>query len=304
MISMEIFKVSVLVLCLVSTLIGILASSFMEGHRRSLALGQSFTAGVLLAAGLVHMLPDAERVLTHELKSSFPLAHAIAGFVFCLLPIVQEMALACASLTSTGCCALATATPTALSQAVTGGHSQKLLLPLLKRDVRDPAHPVGPSSLPSSSDNQLAKMPLGKAIALFAALGFHSVMEGMGLGSALQSQQVLSISAALLSHKVLDGFAMGSALRRLSSVRFAVLAAIFAAATPLGGMLSWYLAGSSQGVWLGLCSAAAAGTFLQVATCELMPSALLSASAARERVQCCCVIILGFVLFSTLAFWI
>lgn len=56
------------------------------------------------------------------------------------------------------------------------------------------------------------KMSLVKAACLFSALCFHSVAEGMGLGSATHAPMVVSLAAAILVHKGLAAFALGAAL--------------------------------------------------------------------------------------------
>lgn len=149
------------------------------------------------------------------------------------------------------------------------------------------------------------KMSLVKAACLFSALCFHSVAEGMGLGSATHAPMVVSLAAAILVHKGLAAFALGAALchdPELSMTRFCVLAIIFSVSTPFGGILGWSLSQNFGGVAVGICTACAAGTFLQVATLELIPASL--AAPAEGRRKRCATIGFGFMMFSTLAKWV
>mmetsp|Transcript_59172 Transcript_59172/g.173086 ORF Transcript_59172/g.173086 Transcript_59172/m.173086 type:complete len:365 (+) Transcript_59172:39-1133(+) len=119
-----------------------------------------------------------------------------------------------------------------------------------------------------------------KAVCLFVALSFHSVMEGLGVGTSKKMSVLASISTAILAHKALAAFALGNALRQsgqFSPMRLAVMATIFSAGTPCGIALGMYFLHSSDGVVVAACTAVAAGTFCQVAMMEIIPLALQSA---------------------------
>ncbi len=59
---------------------------------RLLGWGNAFAAGVFLAAGIVHMLPDADRIW-HGLGWDYPMAFALAGFAFIFMLLVEHVLL-------------------------------------------------------------------------------------------------------------------------------------------------------------------------------------------------------------------
>ena len=59
---------------------------------RILGWGNSFAAGVFLAAGLVHMLPDADEIWA-SLGWLYPMAFALAAFAFIFMLLVEHVLL-------------------------------------------------------------------------------------------------------------------------------------------------------------------------------------------------------------------
>mmetsp|Transcript_95378 Transcript_95378/g.296527 ORF Transcript_95378/g.296527 Transcript_95378/m.296527 type:complete len:442 (-) Transcript_95378:104-1429(-) len=145
-----------------------------------------------------------------------------------------------------------------------------------------------------------------KAFLLFGALCFHSVTEGLGMGSAQGAGLLLPVVLAILAHKGLAAFALGCSLTQseLPAWKFWTFVLIFASGTPFGclvGMLSVQIAGAAtQGVVSGVCIALASGTFLQVSSMELLPRVL----AEEDRgLLGGCGLGLGFAAMSFLAIW-
>ena len=63
-----------------------------SGSDRLLGWGNAFAAGVFLAAGLVHMLPDADRTWV-GLGHTYPTAFALAGLAFVFMLLVEHVLL-------------------------------------------------------------------------------------------------------------------------------------------------------------------------------------------------------------------
>lgn len=145
-----------------------------------------------------------------------------------------------------------------------------------------------------------------KSFLLFFALCFHSVMEGLGMGSARDAGLLLSVIVAILAHKGLAAFALGSSLTQadLPAWKFWTFVLIFSSGTPLGcamGALPAGLAGAaSQSIMNGVCIALASGTFLQVSSMELLPRAL---AEDKHKVLGELGLVLGFAAMSLLAIW-
>mmetsp|Transcript_44876 Transcript_44876/g.143091 ORF Transcript_44876/g.143091 Transcript_44876/m.143091 type:complete len:487 (+) Transcript_44876:93-1553(+) len=145
-----------------------------------------------------------------------------------------------------------------------------------------------------------------KSLLLFFALCFHSVMEGLGMGSAQNNGLLVGVMVAVLAHKGLAAFALGCSLTQtdLPPWKFWAFVLVFASGTPIGialGMLSANIGDSaSQSVTSAVCIALSSGTFLQVAAMELLPRAL---AEEGHKLKGCVGLTVGFLAMSTLAIW-
>ena len=81
-----------------------------------------------------------------------------------------------------------------------------------------------------------------------------------------------------------------------------LLAASFAIATPVGILVGAAISVSQMGAWSHLLMAAAAGTFIYVALCEVMPRELQSTRAARGAQLAA--LIAGFAMMAVLKIWV
>ena len=147
---------------------------------------------------------------------------------------------------------------------------------------------------------------------LFLAMSFHSVMEGLGLGVSSTAEHMVPIFMAIVAHKGVAGFALGTSLleSKISREKFIVFSLVFSAATPLGALAGslGVMAGHSAktDIFVGICTALASGTFLQVATMELLPRALADENTTRpkRRLRRVLAFMLGFIFMSLLAIWV
>jgi len=138
---------------------------------------------------------------------------------------------------------------------------------------------------------------------LQVALSFHSLLEGLGLGAAPSPRSALEMLLLIALHKGLTAFALGSAVLHavLSPRLAALLCAVFVLATPCGILLGTLLSASALGPWSFVLVAAAAGTFIYVALCEVLPRELQSRRAARGAQLA--LMAFGYVFMAVLAVW-
>mmetsp|Transcript_41613 Transcript_41613/g.75478 ORF Transcript_41613/g.75478 Transcript_41613/m.75478 type:complete len:390 (+) Transcript_41613:100-1269(+) len=352
------------------------------GARVALCTGNAFASGVLLAASLVHMLPDAMAVFMVHYE--FPIAPCIAGCGFCFLVFIGEVIGACAPKrcephTHTDCVTYEAAVALWPRKALSppegeccdssamskvrvnenkvldtfGGavqpvgcnksnararsaspmgschssasrcrvhmHSDApcrsqvgLKEPLCAATVEELAHQHGHAHsaepffnchLRSDSTNTATEV---KSFLLFAALSFHSVMEGLGLGSAQNGGVLLTVAIAILAHKGLAAFALGCTLTKadMPPWKFWTFVLIFSTGTPFGCIIaSFFVANASQasqGLASAVCVSLASGTFLQVATLELLPRVLAEDDNKALATTC---LSFGFIAMSLLAIW-
>lgn len=115
------------------------------------------------------------------------------------------------------------------------------------------------------------------AYLLVLALSFHSIFEGIALGTQDSMPAIISLSIAILAHTPLAGFALGVSLvkARAAPVMAWTCLFLFSVMTPLGTVLGILLSVFLEGHTLQLVSAVfqafSAGTFLFVALEEIIP---------------------------------
>lgn len=251
-------------------------SSNSSGCRGALlCFGNALASGTLLAVGLVHMLPDATESLDGFGDLALFVAATIAGSAFVFLVVLSKVAGGCKSRVE------------GLSLE-TGGD--------------------GPLQAEGGGAGRGQRLTEARSFVLFFALSFHSVMEGLGFGSAQDMGLLVSVFVAMIAHKGLAAFALGCSMAQseLLSWKFWVFAFIFSAGTPLGCLLGAFFTGGGVGdaasrrMASGVCVALASGTFLQVCSMELLPRAL--AGDQHESIASTG-LVLGFLGMSYLGTW-
>ena len=234
-----------------------------------LGWGNAFAGGVLLAAGLIHLLGDsADGFAALWPDDGFPWAFTIAGAAFLLVLGVERV------------------------------------IP------RVPRMPVGAESPDPEADavaaaaQQSARYPY----LLLLTLSIHSVIAGMALGaqSTLAGFAVLII--AILAHKAAAGFALGVSLHRIGVPLQRARRLIFGLAlmTPIGILIgtvvSALLDSSGEQVFEAVFDAIAAGTFIYIASLDILREEFLPPKDDR-RIKWL-FSIGGLVLMAVVAIWV
>lgn len=114
------------------------------------------------------------------------------------------------------------------------------------------------------------------SLAAFIGLSVHSLADGFGLAVATPDPHLGPIMfASILAHQVPAGFALGSllVLARFTKPRIIILIALFAAMPPLGAVLLSPLLGHAESASFQTILGFVTGTFLYVATADLLPEA-------------------------------
>lgn len=204
------------------------------GGGRLLDRGNAFAAGVFLGAGFLHMLPEAQRAW-EALGWRYPVAFLLAVGAVALLLLFEHV--------------------------------------LLPDDAHHAVH--------ASTGERFAPVgsPVRRGLAAYAvltALSIHSLVAGLALGTQTELAGALVIFLAILSHKSVEGFALGVSLVRdgMPARRAWGLLAVFSAATPVGilvgATLDQWLEGPVQRALQATFLALAAGTFVYVATLDML----------------------------------
>ncbi|TDH72331.1 uncharacterized protein CCR75_003428 [Bremia lactucae] len=139
------------------------------------------------------------------------------------------------------------------------------------------------------------------ALVIFIALSFHSVMEGMGMGAS--SSPAWDILIAVMAHKSLAAFALVLEFlhHNVPTKQLILTVAVFSLMTPTGILFGRLLIDSNHATPAsGICAALAGGTFLFVATIEIIPQELKDPQHQLEKFA---VLLLGYGTMGMLSIW-
>lgn len=231
---------------------------------RLLGWGNAFAAGVFLAAGMVHMLPDADRIW-NGLGWNYPMAFALAGFAFTLMLLVEHVLL-----------------PEHAHEEVHAPSGERFARIAEQHHDTLSAYAV----LTALSIHSLlaglalgAEPDLARALVISLAIIAHKTAAGFALGVSL-------------------------ARSPLPPTQSWKLIALFASSTPLGGLIGAFLGATIEGRLGATLEASflsiAAGTFIYVATFDILRDEF---PAPGGRFAKWCVLSAGVASMSLLALW-
>ncbi len=217
---------------------------------RFLGWGNAFAAGVFLGAGWIHLLPEASE-LWRELGFAYPMATllAVCGFVSMLL-------------------------------------FEHVLVPESAHEVVHAPSNERFAHLRETGRNSFS------AYAVLTVLSVHSFLAGLALGAQPELTGALVIFLAIVAHKSTGGFALGVSLvrHRMPPRRAWALLALFALATPIGilvgAVLGELLEGAARTAFEAVFLALAAGTFVYVATLDILRDEFLEPGGRLSKWLC------------------
>ncbi|MCX6935308.1 MAG: ZIP family metal transporter [Verrucomicrobia bacterium] len=140
-----------------------------------------------------------------------------------------------------------------------------------------------------------------KPYILGAMLGFHSLLEGLALGSVAVGAAREALALAILIHKATDTFALAVTLGRYGVSRTKILGAtvILSLASPGGALLASMADISGPHLLHGILGAATAGTFLYLAGSDLLLPELKEKEGRPVKILAAAI---GFLLITGAAF--
>lgn len=311
-------------------------TSSTSAHKRSLAfvVGNMFSAGVMVSAGLCHLLGEAIRDMNRIQSISrkgqdgdnaanitysheFPWATFLCGCGLLVTLCADKLAsIVSSEQYGISCCPGSPMAPEAYmnseDKTYYRGSIELSGVPAVSDDDQE-TQPLnhGLTRQMSNGNRQPTFEPKKKggrvsfitAMLMGVALSFHSLLEGAALGAQETITNSMHIFIAIVSHKGLAAYALGSSLveSRVEMEKFWKVIIPFTLASPLGILLGYFLSGIAQGLGAAALSALASGTFLYVAFMEVIPREL-EAEDYNVLVKLAC-LLLGFFMMSTLAIW-
>ena len=233
----------------------------------AMSRGNAFAGGVLLAAGLIHLLGDAvgDFAEIHP-DLDYPVAYAIATAAFLLVLAIERVV-------ANGAAASGPSTGDLEADAFVGAASASSATPYL----------------------------------LLATLSIHSLIAGVALGTDEAQSSFIVLLVAILAHKGSAGFALGTTFQRAGiSVRRALPALLFFACTTSTGVLLGLFAdlefdaGRMHAVtaWF---KAIAAGAFLYIAALDIVREEFFPAETDRHGRFACA--FAGAAVMALVAIW-
>ena len=207
-----------------------------------MSCGNAFAAGIFLGTGLIHMLGEATGIW-RQLGWSYPVAPLLTVVGFLAMLLVEHVLM-----------------PPSMHSVVHAHSGEELGAEEVKRLVST-----------------------GTPYALVLALSIHSLVAGLVLGAQEGLAEAIFIFVAIMAHKATAGLALGFALARsgVGKSRGRSVVTLFALMTPagiiagavLGGLMRDAVGGYFDGVFLAL----AAGTFLYIASMDILQDEFLVA---------------------------
>lgn len=111
-------------------------------------------------------------------------------------------------------------------------------------------------------------------VTAYLGLTFHSLLDGLAISSSYQRPELGGVVLlAVIFHKIPDAFALTSLLLLDRWARRPIFfwMILFAFSTPLGALATWLFLRNANDIVIGASIALSAGTFLAVATSDVLP---------------------------------
>ncbi|XP_078447638.1 ZIP metal ion transporter family [Wolffia australiana] len=277
-----------------------------SGNEAALLLIKCFAAGVILATSLVHVLPDAFEALgdcqvaVHHPWRDFPFAGfvCLVGALLALLVDVVATSHAAAHAGDGPYEPIGVDKEMGCKESACGGFEGELMV--------------------GDSEERLVKLKQ-RMVSQVLEIGiiFHSVIIGVTMGMSQNQCTIRPLVAALAFHQIFEGMGLGGCIAQagfgLATTSYMCL--MFSVTTPLGivlGMMIFHLTGyddSSPGALIleGLLGAVSSGILVYMALVDLIAldffhNKVMSTSASLRKASYV-VLVLGSLSMSVLALW-
>ncbi|KAG5237321.1 metal transport family protein [Salix suchowensis] len=274
---------------------------------------KAFAAGVILATGFIHILPDAFDSLTSPCLAQNPWgAFPFTGFVAMMAAIgtlmVDSFAMGFYKRMHFNRSKPVNTTDEEKAAEEHEGHVH-----VHTHATHGHAH----GSASPEEDLALSELIRRRIVSQVLELGIvvHSVIIGISLGASSSPETIKPLMAALCFHQFFEGMGLGGCitLARLNSTSMAIMAAFFSLTTPAGiavgiGISSIYNENSPTALIVeGIFNAASAGILIYMALVDLLAADFMSprmkSSLGRIQLGANVSLLLGAGCMSFLAKW-
>lgn len=242
----------------------------------------TFTGALMLSAGFIHLLPDAAEILV---EFEFPWAYFCCSASFLFLFLLDRHFESQYNLKYEVYDGVEMASPKQTEETQIEKEES------LETKPRH-GHSHGFEAAPDSAFG---------CISFFIGISAHSVLEGLGLGSA-SGDDIWTVFLAIVAHKGLAGFALGASFVR-TRLRFENVICwglLFSLITPVFIMFGFYVNQEEETIVDGIFLALASGSFLYVAIIEVLVVEFQTDVTLPKVISC----LFGWSVFASLAIWV
>nr|CAB3461200.1 unnamed protein product [Digitaria exilis] len=276
---------------------------------------KAFAGGVILATGLVHILPDAFDALGSPCLAGpwkeFPFAGLVAMLAAIATLVVDTVATGYFRRTVARKASAVVDEPTELGRCEADGDLEEAT----EGDGHHHGHAHGMSVLapaPAPGDELVRHRVISQVLELGVVV--HSLIIGMSLGASDFPSTIRPLVPALTFHQFFEGIGLGGCIVqakfRLKSV--VAMALFFSLTTPVGVAIGIWISSvydetsPTALIVQGLLEAAAAGILIYMALVDILAEDFMSTrvqSRARLQLALNASLLLGASLMSLLAIW-
>ncbi|KAH9747468.1 putative zinc transporter 10 [Citrus sinensis] len=269
-------KIIAIVTILITSMIGVCLPLFtrwipaLHPDRNLFVVVKAFAAGIILATGFMHVLPDSFDMLTSSCLKDNPWhKFPFSGFVAMLSAIATLMVDSLAtSIYSKKC------NSGVIPEA--GERDQERAVASFGH-VHGHAHGLSPDPKDADSNQQLLRY---RVIAMVLELGIvvHSIVIGLSVGATNNTCTIKGLIAALCFHQMFEGMGLGGCILQAEYklMKRLVMVFFFSVTTPFGIALGIALSKTykenspSSLITVGLLNASSAGLLIYMALVDLL----------------------------------
>ncbi|KAL8209873.1 hypothetical protein R6Q57_006605 [Mikania cordata] len=278
---------------------------------------KAFGAGVILATGFVHMLPEATQALTNPCLPEAPWARFPFSGLIAMMAALTTLLVDVVSTWYYESKQMKQVQDVKDDHLVDSG-SESLMDPLVVKEAT--AHPEGGSYMNShgfsddDDDDEGGVRHVVVSQVLELGILSHSILIGLSLGVSQSPCTIRPLLGALSCHQLFEGIALGGCISQanLRSFHSTIMACFFAVTTPLGvgtGIIvcSFYNSNSPRALVIeGILDATSGGILIYMALVDLIAADFMSKKMrcnARLQLVSYIALFIGAGLMSLLAVW-
>lgn len=274
----------------------------LSPERSLFVIVKCFAAGIILATGFMHVLPDSFDMLSSSCLKENPWhKFPFTGFVAMLSAIVTLMV-------------------DSMTTSIYSKKNKNEVLPESQGDremaVVQDGHSHGHHHYGTKLDVERSQLLRYRVIAMVLELGIivHSIVIGISLGASNNTCSIKGLVAALCFHQMFEGMGLGGCILQAEYkfVKKAVMAFFFSVTTPFGIALGMALSTTYKEnspralITVGLLNASSAGLLIYMALVDLLAADFMGPklqSSIKLQIKSYIAVLLGAGGMSVMAKW-